>query len=68
MLVNFGIHPIWGGRSEIITNPLYKSGMLERGKMAELFFCVLTQSGPTADIRQPEKSFLNTSHSDLIFF
>ena len=35
---------------------LIKTGCWNGGKIAELFFCVLTQSGPVADICQPEKS------------
>ncbi len=31
---------------------LIKTGCWNRGKMAELFFCVLTQSGPFRDSRQ----------------
>jgi hypothetical protein len=38
MIINFGIHPIWEDRYEIITNTLDKNGMLEWGQNGGIIF------------------------------
>jgi len=37
-VINFGIHPIWEDRYEIITNTLDKNGMLEWGQNGGIIF------------------------------